>query len=446
MKNARYTVLTILNSLSKKRITLDASIEKYLREDGNLSKIDKSFVTAIVFGVLRWQRRLDWIISHFSNIKLKKIDPNVLNILRIGLFQIIYLDKVPVSAAVNTSVDLCKSPVWISKYINAVLRKASENYQDTPFPPKDKDYVLYLAVQKSFPEWLIKRWLEKFGFDEINLICDALNNIPPISIRANSLKISRDALFLSLKNKTKDIFLTEYAPYGISFFSPNQPIFELDEYKNGFFQVQDEASQIVTMVLDPKPYETVLDTCAGLGGKTGHIAQLMENKGRILAIDNDKRKLDELEFQMKRLGINIVETRVHDMMKPLNPDFFQKFDKVLVDAPCSASGVLRRNPDIKWSLSEIDLCRSRDIQNIVIKNASKTVKNTGKLVYSVCSTEVEENEEVITYFLDNNKNFKIDVPFNVSHKIDTLINEKGFIKTFPHKNNMDGFYIVRLEN
>ncbi|MFH2219926.1 MAG: 16S rRNA (cytosine(967)-C(5))-methyltransferase RsmB [Pseudomonadota bacterium] len=446
--DARKTALTVLNTLDSHQKTLDCVLDEVIDHDSSFSRRDRALAYALVYGVLRWRGRLDRIVHHFSKTPLHAIDPSVLNILRLGLFQIIYLNRVPDSAAVNTSVEMAKafSAPWVVRYVNAVLRNAVRGYQNVSFPDMDKNPVSALAAEKSFPEWLIRRWLKRFGSDETVELCDAINTIPPITVRTNVLKIRRDELVNALGTDADNVEPTGTSPVGISFSNPKRPIFEIKSFQKGCFQVQDEAAQLATFLLNPKPGSIVLDACAGLGGKTGHIAQLMKNHGRVVAMDKNKEKLLQLETEMKRLGISIVSSRVHDLDNPPPLDGFEMFDGILLDAPCSGLGVLRRNPDTKWSVSENAFSRHRERQVKFIENLAHLVKPSGVLVYTVCSTEPEENQDVVNVFLDKHPDFAIDNDSTVLPKqARPLVGETGFFWTFPHLNNMDGFFAVRLK-
>lgn len=444
----RNTALYILNTLEKEDKTLDSLLEDVLREKTHFSKKDRALLQALVYGVLRWRGRLDWIIDGFSKTRLNKINPNVLNILRLGLFQVVYLDRIPVSAAVNTSVEMTKAAAapWVVRYVNGLLRNAVRGYTDLVFPDVGEDPVKALATKKSFPEWLVKRWLDRFGMKETGLLCDAINVIPPITVRCNTLKTNREKLVKALKESAEKIGITNYAPEGVFFFNPKRSIPNIKAFKEGLFQVQDEAAQLVTLLLNPQPGETILDACAGLGGKTGHIAQLMKNSGRLVAMDKDENKLLQLESEMYRLGVSIVTTRIHDLSISLDRELFGKFDRILLDAPCSGLGVLRRNPDIKWRALRQNPANYQKKQAMFVDNLANLVKPSGTLVYAVCSTEPEENESVIKGFLNKHANFAIEKKSSgLSCDACSLITRDGYLKTFPHLNNMDGFFSVCMK-
>jgi 16S rRNA (cytosine967-C5)-methyltransferase len=412
-----------------------------------LPQREKNLIFTIVYGVLRHRKRLDWILDHFSRTGLNKLDPEVLNILRIGLFQVVYLTRIPASAAVNTAVDLAKTlkKPWLAKFVNAVLRAAVREYQALFPPDMENDPVSAVSIEKSMPQWLISRWIPRFGVSQTLLLCDIINTIPPLTLRANTLKTTRSALLESGGIHARGMEPTAYGPDGVRLDHPEDPVDSMERFREGLFQVQDEAAQLVTLLLDPRPGETVMDACAGMGGKTGHIAQQMKNTGKILALDISPDKLEKIHPEMSRLGISIVETRVHDLSRPLNTDRIGMFDRVLLDAPCSGLGVLRRNPDIKWraSLDRLERCQVRQIA--FLDHVSQFVKPSGVLVYAVCSMEPEENEAVAAAFLRDHSVFTVEKsPAGLPPQIRSLMNPEGHLRTFPHLHAMDGFFAVRF--
>lgn len=437
--------LSVLNRLQDENKTLDTIMEEAYASDVLHDKREKALLQALVFGVLRWQGRLDWIIAQFSKSPLQRIEPEILNILRLGLFQIIYLSKIPVSAAVNTSVEMAKStaPLWVVKFVNGVLRNAVRKHETLEFPDLHTDPVTALSATKSFPRWLILRWLKRYGLEETEQLCDAINKIPPLTIRTNTIKATREELIKSLETGVEQPQPTRFSPDGITFSHPGVAIPDLPSFRQGWFQVQDEAAQLVTLMLNPQAEDTVLDACAGLGGKTGHIAQLMKNRGRIVAMDNDSHKLERLKAEMQRLGVENTTVRCHDLTRPISDEYHALFDRILVDAPCSGLGVLRRNPDIKWRLSKKNFRNYQKRQIQFMDHLAPCIKPSGIIVYSVCSTESEENEDVINAFLTTHSKFIIDKELAyLPSQIHSLVNEKGYMKTQPHAHHMDGFFAV----
>jgi len=445
---ARQSALDVLNTLENSRFHLDRLMNDMVNDGSELSKRDRDLANAIVYGVLRWRRRLDWIIDRHSSRRIDKINPAVANILRIGIFQIFYLDRIPVSAAVNTSVDMTKKNTssWLSGFVNAVLRNAARKKSSLAFPDIDEDPQKMIPLVKSFPDWLINRWLLRFGMEETLKLCDACNVIPPLTLRTNTLKVKRDELAIRLKNEANNLNLTSYSPDGINLHEPKVAIHKMTSFNEGLFQVQDEAAQLISYFLDPRPGERVLDACAGLGGKTGHIAQLMKNQGEIIALDKDPQKISRLNNEMARLGIPIVSSRVIDLAKSFSKRVFGEFDRILLDAPCSGLGVIRRNPDIKWDNSRQNLKQYHFNQLRLLLNVSRVVKRDGVIIYAVCSFEPEENEIVINDFLKTHHNFKIckklnRACFDPAHFFD----DNGFFRTLPHHHQMDGFFAAGLQ-
>jgi 16S rRNA (cytosine967-C5)-methyltransferase len=446
--DVRKTALIILDALDQGQRTLDTLMEGYSSVEQVDSRRDRALLQTLVYGVLRWRGRLDYMISHFSRTRFDKINPRILNILRLAIFQLIYLDRIPHSAAVNTAVNLTKTSgaPWVVGYVNALLRKTAREYQNVSFPDIDKNANAALTAGKSFPEWIISRWLHRYGQEKTISLCDAANSIPPITVRTNTLKISRHELLRKLDGEVEHAQPTTYSPDGITFVNPGRSIPQLNSFEAGWFQVQDEAAQLVSLLLNPKPGETVLDACAGMGGKTGHIAQLMKNTGTVVALDINGNKLSQLTDEMQRLGISIVSTRCLDLEHGLRKLTPQGFDRILLDAPCSGLGVLRRNPDIKWHRAENELAKNKSRQLSLLENLAHAVKPNGFLVYAVCSPEPEENEEVIHQFLIKRRDFAINDQYGkLPDEICKMAATGDFIQTFPNLTQMDGFFSVRLQ-
>jgi 16S rRNA (cytosine967-C5)-methyltransferase len=447
-QDPRKIALDVLNRLTRGKKTLDNILRDIPQDDRYLSRRDRALFTALVFGALRWRNRLDYIIHHFSSTPIHKIEPQILNILRLGLFQIIYLDRIPDSAAVNTSVEMTKQigAFRAAGFVNALLRKSAANYGRIHFPAFETDPIAFLSADQSLPDWLAQRWLKRFGKETLMILCDTINSVPPITIRTNTLKATREQLISSLKSEVEHVESTNTAPDGIKLVNPKRSIPDLSAFKNGWFQVQDEAAQLVSLLLNPQPGESVLDACAGLGGKTAHIAQLMQNKGSIMAMDKDEKKLQQLDSEMQRLHIAIVQTHCHDLDSFPDKEPIEIFDRILLDAPCSGLGVLRRNPDIKWRSTEKSLKRHGRIQTQLLENLTPMVKPNGVFVYSVCSIEPEENEAVIRVFLKNHPEFVIDKSLGkLPETMRSLIEPNTGFKTLPILNNMDGFFFARLK-
>ena len=440
--------MQVLNQLDDAGKTLDQLIDRFFLNHPKALKRDKALFFAITYGVLRRRNHLDWVITRLSKTPFSKIAPDVKNILRISLFQILYMDRIPASAAVNTAVNLAKSidAPWIARYVNGMLRNAIRKHADIPLPDAGKDPVQHLAVSLSFPKWLVRRWVDRFGPEETKELCNALNEEPAITLRANTRKISRADLAVSLKGNCEKTVAARHAPAGVSIYGPKTPIDEMDAFIKGHFAVQDEAAQLATLMLAPQPGETVLDACCGRGGKTGYLAQMMDNCGHIYAVDQGKHKLTALEKEMRRLGITMVIPRVLDLQNRISSKRLPMFDRILLDAPCSGLGVIRRNPDTKWRAMPEKINTLADLQLQLLTQCAAFLKPGGTLVFVVCSMEPEENETVIGHFLDRHDQFFIqEKGKNRVAAIDPLLDEKGYLRTFPHRHQMDGFFAACLK-
>ena len=445
MSDARLTALQILMFLDQHRGTLDQALESMQDETSRLSQRDRALVHALVFGVIRWQKRLDWIVAHYSRTPLKKIEPAVMHILRMGIFQILFMDRIPDSASVNTSVELGKQSgkPWVARYINGLLRNVVRKRDHIPFPSPDKDLVQHLAVSYSYPGWLIQKWLRRFTRQETISLCEAGNRIPPITIRTNTLRTSREELETALTKEVKTLQPTLHSPFGLQLTSLGVSIPEMGAYQKGWFQVQDEAAQLVSMMAAPEPGQIVLDACAGLGGKTAHLAQMMKNQGRLIALDNSMEKLKKLGQEMHRLGIDIVETMPYDLNDAAADHLSIQFDHVLLDAPCSGLGVIRRNPDIKWAESKKNIAGYQKRQVQFLHNLAGLIKPGGRLTFSVCSFEEEETEQVTALFLKDHPAFhREDRSGDLPDSINAAIYSDRCLRTYPHRDDMDGFFAV----
>ncbi|MDY6987936.1 MAG: 16S rRNA (cytosine(967)-C(5))-methyltransferase RsmB [Thermodesulfobacteriota bacterium] len=445
---ARQIALSVLNSLDDPHVTLDSLLVQAFKKRPRLIQPDRALANELVFGVLRWRARLDWVIKDLSNTPIDRIDPPVLNIIRLGLYQILFLSRIPVSAAVNDSVELAKdcAPPWTVRFVNAVLRNAVRLAQDIPLPGEKDDPVSAIAIGESHPPWMVKRWVKHLGVEETKRLCKTNNQIPPVTIRANTLKVSREKLHRSLVAHVRGMRQTRFAPEGLALTGLKQPIGKMSPFQKGWFQVQDEAAQLITYLLDPKEGETILDACAGLGGKTGHIAQLMKNSGVLRAMDREAWKLRSLRTATKRLGISTVTTWHRDLSSPVADNFASTFDRILVDAPCSGLGVIRRNPDIKWKKREEDLLRLQRRQGRLLATLAPLVKRGGWLVYCVCSLEPEEGDRVVDAFLKSHSDFAITrSPCTLSEMNEHFVDTSGIFRTAQNQHNMDGFFAVRLK-
>ena len=453
MDIARETALKILYKIDEEKaysnIVLNSEIKK---QKEKLQRKDIGLISEIVYGVTTWRITLDEIIEKYSKIKLKKISKWILNILRMSIYQIIFLDKIPKSAAVNEGVNLAKKYGNRGSigFTNAVLRKVDKKDYTELF--EEKDNIKRISITTSMPEWIILE-LKKEGvsIEKIEEICKNSNIRPSISVRINNLKINKQELKEKLQEKgikTEDGILNDFL-----ILNNIKDIENMEEFTQGYFTVQDEVAGLTALVLNPQPGENVLDACSSPGGKTTYLAELMKNQGNIVATDIHEHRTKLVENAAKRLGINIIKTSVQDATI-FNENYKEKFDKILLDVPCLGIGVLKRKPDIKWQKEQKDVDEISKIQYKILENCSKYLKKNGEIVYSTCSIFKKENERIIEKFIKNNLEFQIE-KFDFE-KNSQLKNEKNanlffqnYIKNCKYldvyqNEKTDGFFICKM--
>jgi 16S rRNA (cytosine967-C5)-methyltransferase len=444
-KAPRAICLEILNRMEESALHPDRLLTDSFKRYRHLTSLDRAFLTELMYGVIRWRGKLDWVIRSFSKVPFEKIELETLNILRLGLYQILFLSRTPASAAVNESVELAKGirGKGGAGFVNAVLRSTIRQKNEIPYPEIDEDPARHLSVVQSHPLWLVRRWVKEMGVEETLRVCTFNNQISSLTLRTNTLKIDRKDLIEKLEEKGFKPAPTTYSEEGIVLRDP-PPTSELPFIKEGLYIIQDEASQLVTSILDPKPGERILDACSAPGGKTTHMAQKMENRGEIAAFDVSKGKLDLVEESCQRLGIKIVKTIKGNAAERLLIPQGIKYDRILADVPCSGFGTLRRNPDLKWRRGEKDIKRLSELQFSILSHLSVYLKKGGIFVYSTCTVFHEENEDVVGKFLEGHPEFKLDeMDKFLPEKFHSFI-QNGYFKTFPPRDEMDGFFVARL--
>jgi len=440
----RENALKILYEINKSGAYSNIAINKKLA-DSNLSTLDRAFITELVYGSLKWKLTIDYIIKRFSSVRIKKLSPWILNILRLGVYQLIYMDKIPQSAACNESVKLAKryGHSASSRYVNAVLRNIARSRDKIDYPNKNKDYSLYLSVKYSHPEWMVKSWLNLFGESFTEELVKSNNEQAPLTIRVNTLKTNKEELRCELNKEGFSTKNTKYIENALIIDNPSS-IIKMETFKNGLFQVQDESSMLVAKVLDPKPGEFVIDVCSAPGGKATHIGQLMQNRGQIIARDIHDHKIKLIKDAALRLGIDIIRAEVFDASRE-DLKLAQKADCVLVDAPCTGFGIIRRKPDIKWTRNAEDLDEIIKIQEKILKASSSYVKPGGVLVYSTCTIEPKENEEMVKSFLKDNREFELeDISSLIPEGLKKDTAKEGYIQLYTNVDGIDGFFISKM--
>jgi 16S rRNA (cytosine967-C5)-methyltransferase len=434
----RGTAVKILNRIDRSDAYLDKLLDAEHRSD-EMNDLDKGLMNEIVTGVVRWQMKLDWVLTGFFHGNFTKAETNIKNALRVALYQILFLDKVPHSAAVNEGVEFIKRlrGQKVGDLVNAVLRNIIRNLENIRYPDPKEDRNRHLSVVESHPLWLVNRWVTRFGYDEAQQFLAANNKRPDLTLRVNRLKIQFD-YYLSLLNQNQIQYTRST---NLDFFVRVQHMAGIgssEMFRQGFFSVQDESGGLAVKLLDPQQGERVIDLCSAPGGKTTFIGELMKNVGEIISVDKYETRLNLVKNAVQRLGISNAHFVVADAATLQVP----QADKVLVDAPCSGLGILAKKPDAKWKREPEDIGDLVKLQRSILDNAATLVKPNGCIVYSTCTTEPEENTEITRDFLSTHPEFSVDPADQYVPK--EVVSTAGFIETFPHRNGMDGSFAVRF--
>ena len=414
--NAREKALKTLYEIEYNGAYSNLALKNTLKSDTQPQ--DKAFITTLVYGVLDKKITLDYIIQKRSKLKLKKISKYILIILRMGIYQLKFMDKIPESAAVNESVKLAKryGHGASAGFVNGVLRNAAKTEIEYP-----ADKTEYLSVKYSFPKEICQKWINDFGYDFTEEMFKAFSEPSCLTLRPNTLKTTSDELLVKLSEKGVKAAIADGYITAEGFDIAHDEL-----YKTGFYTVQDAAAMAASRVLAPNAGDTVIDMCAAPGGKTTHMAEIMQNKGKIYAFDVHEHKIDLIRKNAERLGITIIEAQIGDGQQ-YNKEFAETADKILCDVPCSGLGIIRRKPEIKYNRE--DTSELPEIQRAILDNAAKYLKPGGEIVYSTCTIEKEENEQVTGGFLRDNPDFE-------------KLTEKTF---YPHIDHTDGFYICKMK-
>lgn len=435
----RGSAVKILNRVERTDSYLDKLLHFELHSQ-QFNDLDKNLLYEIVHGVLRWQIKIDWVLTGFFHGNFSKAEIPIKNTLRTALYQILYLQKIPHHASVNEAVELIKRlrGEKAANLVNAVLRNIIRNVNDIHFPKKEEDQVQYLSVLYSHPLWIVKRWFDRFGFDETEKLLIANNKIPQLSLRINPLKMKVAEFCEFLKSKNITFTQSEYLP---SFFKTTSfaDIADSELFKQGFITVQDESAGLACQLISAKPGETIIDLCAAPGGKSTFMAEMMNNSGKIIALEKYSQRINLIKSSSERLHLSIIEPIAGDGCEFEH----EPVDKVLVDAPCSGLGVITKKPDIKLKRDVIDLEKLSKLQFALLTNAAKLVKKDGIIVYSTCTIEPEENYLLVQKFLAENTNFEIESAVGFCNP--KIINNLGIVETFPHIHDMDGSFAVRIK-
>lgn len=440
--NPREIAATALMEIIKENAYNNMALKRILKQNGAMSQKDKAFVTEIVNGTLRNLYFIDYIINSVSNTKTEKMKPWILCVLRTAVYQLKFLDKVPQSAVCNEAVKLVKQKGFgkLSGFVNGVLRNIMR--EEINLPDEEKNPAQYLSVKYSFPLWLLKMWLHEYDYNFVKDLCIASNEAPKVTVYCNNLKTNINELKNKLKQKGIEVEDSKMHSDAIKL-SKLSDLSKLESFQKGEFHVQDESSALAVKILDPKEREKVLDVCAAPGGKSILAAELMNNKGEISSRDVYEHKLELIEDNANRLGINIINTELKDALEIYEEDI-EKFDKVIVDAPCTGFGIIRKKPDIKYNKSGNDIDALSSMQKEILKTSSNYVKKGGYLLYSTCTICKKENIKNVEWFLNNFDYELCDISNYLPDGMKIETAARGYIQLYPNVNGTDGFFIAKF--
>jgi 16S rRNA (cytosine967-C5)-methyltransferase len=459
----RAAALAVLLACQSQDKALDDEMERSAA-DFRLDSRDRGLAMELAYGVVRRLEFIDWRLAPVLQKPLPRLPAVVQMLLRLGAYQLLCMDRIPASAAVNESVQLAKTYTtklrrdW-SGLVNAVLRNLTRE-SEPALPDIDADPGLALSIRYAIPLWLCRRWIQQLGVAQAESVCQSASEIPFLTLRVNRLRVTRDVFLDRLSQLGFTVRPTAISPVGV-ILEKSGPVTSLPGFQDGEFYVEDEAAQLIPPLLDPQPGEQVLDACAAPGGKTTHLAELMKNSGHILAMDRQQARLDRLQDNCRRLGVSIVVPIIGDARRPLatlsefgkggepasrptaTPDGL--FDRILLDAPCSGLGVLRRHPEAKWNKHQAMFARHHNLQKKILDAVAAVLRPGGVLVYSTCSTEREETEGVIQQFCHAHSGWMREcvAPWLPSTAL-PFVTAEGALSTMGNRLGMDGFYAARL--
>jgi len=443
---ARLTAARVLERVERARAFADLTLQAAFARSP-LGARDRAFATELVYGTLRWRGRVDYLLRHVLERELATLEPGVLTLLRLGAYQLLFCDSVPASAAVDQTVRSARAlgAERATGLVNAVLRRLAQQAPAIALPTLADDPQAHLEHTLGLPAWIATRWLAALGPLEAAALAEASNGVPPLTARANRARITRADLLARLLARFPEARFCRYAPDGIVLGHGGAPAGD-PCFVEGLFSVQDEASQLVIELLAPQPGERVLDTCAAPGTKAAAIAERVGANGLVVALDRSAPRLALVGRGARRLGLDNVTALARDATQPLADLPGAPFDRILVDAPCSGLGALRRNADARWRLSADDPALLAATQKALLSVARSVLRPGGTLVYSTCTLTPEENDEVIATFLACEPGLRRTALDALPGTLRPLLDAEGALRTWPHRHDMDGFFAVRMES
>ncbi|MEH1925991.1 16S rRNA (cytosine(967)-C(5))-methyltransferase [Nostoc sp.] len=455
MTNARQLAFIALRDVHKGAYA-DVALDRVLQKV-NLADCDRRLLTELIYGSVRRQRTLDTLIDQLAKKKSDQQPQDLRTILHLGFYQLRYQQRIPASAAVNTTVQLAKENGFsgLTGFVNGLLRQylrraGEQNTSSSPSSPSclhtdplqlPENPVERLGILHSFPDWMIQVWLEQLGLAETEQLCEWMNQSPTIDLRINPLCTSIEEVEAALQSAGILVRRVSHLPQALRLIGSAGSIQKLPGFKEGWWTVQDSSAQLVSHLLDPQPGEVVIDACAAPGGKTTHIAELMADKGKIWACDRTPSRLRKLQENSQRLNLQSIQICTGDSRH--FSQFQNTADRVLLDAPCSGLGTMHRHADARWRQTPESVRELSGLQKELLTHISTFVKLGGVLVYATCTLHPAENEQVISAFLADSPNWQIESPKGLTFP-DAYSTAQGWFKVWPHRQDMDGFFMVRL--
>lgn len=444
--NARQVALDLLTQMERRRSFSNLLLNETLQKHA-LERADANLVTEIVYGTIQRRNTIDYFLDQFVKKGVNQLEDWVRQLLRLSFYQLYYLDRIPAHAVVNEAVNIAKQKghKGIASLVNGVLRNVIREKAKLRLPD-ELDPIERIALQHSHPTWLVARWVKQYGIEVAEAICAANNERPRVSVRVNTLATDRDALLAEMREEQVQASPSELVQDGIIIKNYGNIAFS-KWYEQGKISIQDESSMVVAHLVAAEPGMMVLDCCAAPGGKTTHIAEMMRDEGTIWASDIHGHKQRLIERQAARLHLRSIKTMVSDALELGEAFPAASFDRILVDAPCSGTGVIRRKPDIKWLKDEAEIKRLPELQLGILTVAARLLSDDGALIYSTCTLEREENEDVIASFLAQHAEFELDasiakhLPEQVAEKINV---STGIVHILPYQYQSDGFFVAKL--